>query len=163
MINFKLGKEYEQNLKEIKKSYFYAIRHDLEENKKKYLENNLKLIDIRKLGDIIEKIFEAEKFKDLIDKKVKEFIDKMKFESHTSYFNILVIGSTGVGKSTLINSVLKLDENSPNCAKVGKGEPVTLGEPSPYTSDKVKGLKLWDSQGIDKSNYGIEKVSFYVC
>ena len=156
--NFKLGKEYEQNLKEIKKSYFYTIRHDLEENKKKYLENNLKLIDIRKLGDIIEKIFAAEKFKDLIDKKVKEFIDKMKFESHTSYFNILVIGSTGVGKSTLINSVLKLDENSPNCAKVGKGEPVTLGEPSPYTSDKVKGLKLWDSQGIDKSNYGIEKL-----
>ena len=40
---------------------------------------------------------------------------------------------------------------------------MTLGEPSPYTSDKVKGLKLWDSQGIDKSNYGIEKVSFYVC
>ena len=82
----------------------------------------------------------------------------MKFESHTSYFNILVIGSTGVGKSTLINEVLKLDENSENSAKTGMGEPITLGEPHPYISDKVKGLRLWDSQGIDKSGYNINQL-----
>ena len=38
------------------------------------------------------------------------------------------------------------------------GEPITLGEPKPYISDKVKGLKLWDSQGIDKSGYNIDQL-----
>jgi len=156
--NFKLGKEYEQNLKEIKKNYFYSIRNDLQTKKEEYIKENLADYDIRKLEEVIKKVFKEEKFSDLINLRVKEFIDQMKFESHTSYFNILVIGSTGVGKSTLINEVLKLDENSENSAKTGMGEPITLGEPKPYISDKVKGLKLWDSQGIDKSGYNIDQL-----
>lgn len=153
--NFKLSKEYEQNLQEIKKNYFSSIKHDLIENKKKYIEDNLADYDTRPLEQVIKKLFSEEKISEIINKRVKHFIDQMKFESHTSYFNILLLGSTGVGKSTLINCVLKLDKNSKNYAKCGKGEPVTLGEPHPYTSEKVKGLKLWDSQGIDKSSYDI--------
>ncbi len=156
--NFKLGKEYGQNLKEIKKNYFYSIRNDLQTKKEEYIKENLADYDIRKLEVVINKVFKEEKFSDLINLRVKEFIDQMKFESHTSYFNILVIGSTGVGKSTLINEVLKLDENSENSAKTGMGEPITLGEPHPYISDKVKGLRLWDSQGIDKSGYNINQL-----
>ena len=156
--NFKLGKEYEQNLKEIKKNYFYSIRNDLQTKKEEYIKENLADYDIRKLEEVIKKVFKEEKFSDLINLRVKEFIDQMKFESHTSYFNILVIGSTGVGKSTLINEVLKLDENSENSAKTGMGEPITIGEPHPYISDKVKGLRLWDSQGIDKSGYNINQL-----
>ena len=156
--NFKLGKEYEQNLKEIKKNYFYSIRNDLQTKKEEYIKENLADYDIRKLEEVIKKVFKEEKFSDLINLRVKEFIDQMKFESHTSYFNILVIGSTGVGKSTLINEVLKLDENSENSAKTGMGEPITLGEPHPYISEKVKGLRLWDSQGIDKSGYNINQL-----
>ena len=156
--NFKLGKEYEQNLKEIKKNYFYSIRNDLQTKKEEYIKENLADYDIRKLEEVIKKVFKEEKFSDLINLRVKEFIDQMKIESHTSYFNILVIGSTGVGKSTLINEVLKLDENSENSAKTGMGEPITLGEPHPYISDKVKGLRLWDSQGIDKSGYNINQL-----
>ena len=110
------------------------------------------------MQELVQNVFKDEKFSELIQAKVKEFIDKMNFETHTSHFNILVLGSTGVGKSTLINSVLKLDEKSPNAAKVGKGKPVTLGEPRSYISDKVKGLKLWDTQGIDKSGYDITKL-----
>ena len=33
-----------------------------------------------------------------------------------------------------------------------------MGEPKGYTSDKVKGLRLWDSQGVDKEKYDIPKV-----
>ena len=156
--NFKLGKEYEKNLKEIKKNYFYSIRNDLQNKKEEYIKENLADYDIRKLQELVQNVFKDEKFSELIQAKVKEFIDKMNFETHTSHFNILVLGSTGVGKSTLINSVLKLDEKSPNAAKVGKGKPVTLGEPRSYISDKVKGLKLWDTQGIDKSGYDITKL-----
>ena len=156
--NFKLSKEFEQNLKEIKKNYFYSIKNDLQTKKEEYIKENLADYDIRKLEEVIKKVFKEEKFSDLINLRVKEFIDQMKFESHTSYFNILVIGSTGVGKSTLINEVLKLDEKSENSAKTGMGEPITLGEPHPYISDKVKGLRLWDSQGIDKSGYNINQL-----
>ena len=156
--NFKLGKEYEKNLEEIKRNYFNSIKNDLKTNKKDHLNKILKNFNEEKLVEVIQKIFEEEKFSNLIGEKVKEFIDKMKFESHTSYFNILLLGSSGVGKSTLINSILNLDENSPNAAKVGKGQPVTLGSPKAYISDKVKGLKLWDTQGIDKSGFDIEKL-----
>ena len=153
--NFKLGKELDKNLKEIKKSYFHSIKEDLKNKKDIYIKENLADFDPRKLEKAIKEVFKEEKMYGLTEIKVKEFIDQMKFETHTSYFNILVIGSTGVGKSTLINSVLKLEENSENYAKTGYGEPVTLGEPKFYISEKVKGLKLWDSQGIDKSGYNI--------
>ena len=153
--NFKLGKELDKNLKEIKKSYFHSIKEDLKNKKDIYIKENLADFDPRKLEKAIKEVFKEEKMYGLTEIKVKEFIDQMKFETHTSYFNILVIGSTGVGKSTLINSVLKLEENSENYAKTGYGPPITLGEPKFYISEKVKGLKLWDSQGIDKSGYNI--------
>ena len=156
--NFKLGKELDKNLKEIKKNYFHSIKKDLQEKKDIYIKENLADYDTRKLEKVINEVFKEEKMSDLIEVRVKEFINQMKFETHTSYFNILVIGSTGVGKSTLINSVLKLDENSENYAKTGIGQPITLGEPKFYISEKVKGLKLWDSQGIDKSGYNIKEL-----
>jgi len=33
-----------------------------------------------------------------------------------------------------------------------------MGPPVGYVSDTVKGLRLWDSQGIDKEKYNIPKV-----
>ena len=156
--NFTLGKEYEKNLKEIRNKYLYSIREDLKTNKDKYLKEELDQYDKRKFQEVLQKIYNDENFSSLISFRVKENINKMNFKTHTSHLNILLIGPTGVGKSTLINSVLKLDKNSPKYAKTDKGRPVTLGEPSPYTSEKVKGIRLWDSQGIDKSNYGIEKL-----
>jgi GTPase SAR1 family protein len=156
--NFTLGKEYEKNLKEIRTQYLYSIREDLKANKDKYLSEELRQYDTRKFEEVLKKIYKDENFSDLISNKVKENINIMNFETHTSLFNILLIGPTGVGKSTLINSVLQMDKKSKNSAKTGKGVPITLGEPHPYTNEKVKGIKLWDSQGIDKSNYGIKQL-----
>ena len=156
--NFSLGKEYEKNLKEIRTQYLYSIREDLKANKDKYLTEELGQYDTRKFEEVLQKIYKDEHFSDLISNRVKENINTMNFETHTSLFNILLIGPTGVGKSTLINSVLQLDKNSKNRAKTGKGVPITLGEPHPYTSEKVEGIRLWDSQGIDKSNYGIKQL-----
>ena len=156
--NFTLGKEYEKNLKEIRTQYLYSIREDLKANKDKYLSEELRQYDTRKFEEVLKKIYKDENFSDLISNKVKENIKIMNFETHTSLFNILLIGPTGVGKSTLINSVLQMDKKSKNSAKTGKGVPITLGEPHPYTNEKVKGIRLWDSQGIDKSNYGIKQL-----
>ena len=156
--NFTLGKEYEKNLKEIRTQYLYSIREDLKANKDKYLSEELGQYDTRKFEEVLKKIYKDENFSDLISNRVKENINTMNFETHTSLFNILLIGPTGVGKSTLINSVLQMDKKSKNSAKTGKGVPITLGEPHPYSNEKVRGIRLWDSQGIDKSNYGIKQL-----
>ena len=156
--NFTLGKEYEKNLKEIRTQYLYSIREDLKANKDKYLSEELGQYDTRKFEEVLKKIYKDESFSDLISNRVKENINTMNFETHTSLFNILLIGPTGVGKSTLINSVLQMDKKSKNSAKTGKGVPITLGEPHPYSNEKVRGIRLWDSQGIDKSNYGIKQL-----
>ena len=156
--NFTLGKEYEKNLKEIRTQYLYSIREDLKANKDKYLSEELGQYDTRKFKEVLKNIYKDENFSDLISNRVKENINIMNFETHTSLFNILLIGPTGVGKSTLINSVLQMDKKSKNRAKTGKGVPITLGEPHPYSNEKVKGIRLWDSQGIDKSNYGIKQL-----
>ena len=156
--NFSLGKEYKKNLEDIRSRYLLSIREDLKSNKDKYLDEELGQYDIRKFEEVLKKIYNDENFSSLISFRVKDNINKMDFDAHTSHFNILLIGHTGVGKSTLINSILQLNKNSPHYAKTGYGRPVTLGEPSPYESEKVKGIRLWDSQGIDKSNYGMKEL-----
>ena len=154
--NFSLTKEYEKNIKEIRNQYLYLIREDLKNNKDDYLKEELEKFNLEQFNEVIEKIYIDENFSSLITERVKNNINNMKFESHTSNFNILLIGPTGVGKSTLINSILKLDEN--NKAKTANGKPVTLGEPHPYISEKIPGIRLYDSRGIDKSGYNIENL-----
>ncbi|GAA8965707.1 GTP-binding protein [Helicobacter pylori] len=60
--------------------------------------------------------------------------------------NIILMGSTGVGKSTLINAIFGKE-----LAQSGTGTPIT-SRLTKYKSDK-KGLVLWDTQGIEAKNY----------
>lgn len=74
------------------------------------------------------------------------------------HFNIVLLGREGVGKSTLLNSVLKL--NGEHMAKTGEGGSVTL-EIKRYSNldPKMDFLRLYDTQGIGiKEENSIEKV-----
>ena len=100
----------------------------------------------------------AEKFMDLCNKFMNNFKSEtykiiiefdVKENNQIEHINFIVIGKTGVGKSTFINEALRLDENKR--AEVGKGEPITH-ESSLYSSDKLKMIRMWDTQGLDYNN-----------
>ena len=62
------------------------------------------------------------------------------------HINFIVIGKSGVGKSTFINESLLLPEGKR--AKEDIGESVT-DKSSVYESDKLKMVRMWDTQGLD--------------
>ena len=69
---------------------------------------------------------------------------------------ILLIGKTGVGKSTMINAIFDYD-----LAVTGIGKPITMYEkPKKYEHYSHEDLELFDTRGIELDpNYGIEKTS----
>ena len=90
---------------------------------------------------------------------MKEFIDdkitnskEENMKTNISSFNIIILGNTGVGKSTLLNTVLK-----EKLAKTDLCDVCTMGVPKPYESEKAKGIRIWDSRGIENGKYNLEK------
>ncbi|WRF80138.1 50S ribosome-binding GTPase [Helicobacter pylori] len=60
--------------------------------------------------------------------------------------NVLLMGATGVGKSSLINALFGKE-----IAKAGVGKPIT--QHIEKYIDEQKGLILWDTQGIEAADY----------
>lgn len=90
--------------------------------------------------DFLGDAFDFEKGELNHDKAIKKaFADK-------AFVNILLIGATGVGKSSLINAVFGDD-----VAKVGEGKPVT--QHLQKFEIIQKGLTLWDTKGIEAADY----------
>ena len=119
-----------KNEKEIQKNNELESLNEFEENSPKilseYLENSkhsifdkllnliVKYIDSQKIferikKELIPKLIENEDFlyglKQYMDKKVNSL--KENAGLNINHFNILIMGPTGVGKSTLINVILK--------------------------------------------------------
>ena len=109
------------------------------------------------LQSSIKSIFNEMNISNSIKQEIESNINTSEFSEKLNHFNILILGRAGIGKTTLINSILEF-EGTPNELLTGEGTSKTMGEPKGYTSEKVKGLRLWDSQGIDKEKYNIPKV-----
>ena len=143
-------KNYENNkLNEILNNFQNSLKNE-------FCSNRASLLD-----DLIKKEIKII-FKDLddcINKKTQEVytsnLQNIKNELNNKN-RILLIGRSGVGKSTLINSIFDYD-----IAETGIGRPITMYEkPKKYEYFSREELELFDTRGIELDpNYGIEKTS----
>ena len=74
---------------------------------------------------------------DNLKNDIKEIISKK--PSVVNHLNILLLGPSGVGKSTLINAIYKKE-----ICKIGKGKPCTQGEPKYYISNNPEGSEQFN-------------------
>jgi len=121
-----------------------VISEEIGKKLKQLIYENITMENINE--DLIIKIVKQEKFpknvKDLLEERITNFNNE-NMNINISSFNIIIIGNTGVGKSTLLNKVLKEKK-----AKTDFGDVCTMGPPKPYESENAKGIRIWDSRGI---------------
>ena len=105
--------------------------------------------------NIAPKIIDSENGYQVYQKKVNNLIsiltqEKKRFQ--IKYLTIMVLGKSGVGKSSLINRILNIN------APTGEGKFVTK-ETTPYVSNAMPFLRLVDTRGIEiAQQYGIQKM-----
>lgn len=130
-------------------------------NIKALIENTYtKFLNNLRYKDFQDNIFNILHFEEMylsIKKKIEENIKTIcKNITKTKHFNIVLLGREGIGKSTLLNTVLKL--NKENEAKTGVGDSVTL-EIKKYSNPKMDFLRIYDTQGIGiKEDNKVEKI-----
>ena len=82
----------------------------------------------------------------------------LKVKIHSIHKNILLIGNSGIGKSTLLNKFLKINE-----AETGIGKGITKDFKS-YISSQENEIRLYDSKGFNKDSYeeSIKNVKHFI-
>lgn len=101
---------------------------------------------------IIEEIINNLDLKKILDEKTKTFLNEavaLEVNPDMNHLNILLLGPTGSGKSTLINVLLELEGK--DCAEVGDDNNPKTMDFKAYTSKKKKYIRCFDSRGVEKS------------
>ena len=123
-----------------------------------YFNNYIKNSYIKKAKDLIEKdteyilkeIHNNDSKGD--DSALKEQIRKEIIDMN--FINIILIGGTGVGKSTLINEFLQLKDNKAKEGETADPQKIEEGWPKKYpvfqSDTDIKGINLYDTEGIEK-------------
>ena len=153
----KLKEDFIKRVEDLKNEKIEKIKKKLKAEEKTFCLEEISKFDEngKKIRVLILDLFKAEKIISLTNKILKNFINESKKEVKTvEHLNIVVVGPSGVGKSTLINAVL----NSENLTPEGFGKPVSQ-ETNFFTSEKVPFFRLADSKGIEKNTEcGVEVV-----
>ena len=151
---FRDAKKYiiDENFEKIKEKFY--------EDKENFCLNQIKKFDLNEIEKLVKCFEKTEDINIILQERIKKFAqDYLEGKGSTTikHLNIVLVGPSGVGKSTLINSVLELDQA--HSAKEGEAEPCTMGTPLYYESMKVNFIRVADSRGIEKSReYGVEQV-----
>ena len=107
------------------------------------------------LDNIIDKITSIENSENIFISRLNESMEKLSIKMghlEVKHLNILLVGPSGVGKSFLINTILK-----ENVAETQLTKPSTKSF-NIYESIHNPNLRLIDSRGIEKGNYNVDAV-----
>ena len=174
--NNKLQKKQEENDKKEKERYQKRIEAEKAIKEDIQKVDQTKIIELEKkinqfvIKTFIQELDKQEKLKNWITKYMENFTNEFmsycqnfnnSFKEHSQkiiqeynsnkniiieHINYIVIGKTGVGKSTFINSSLLLDKDEK--AKEGYGQSITQ-KSTLYNSKKLTMVRMWDTQGLD--------------
>ena len=111
--------DFNSRKQELIASFSTQLAYDLQKNlESDFCEekmNEQKENDLNsKLNEYIDKIVDNENGENLVSLRIDNSLEKLSkqmSELEVKHLNILLLGPSGVGKSTLINSILKLDED----------------------------------------------------
>jgi GTPase SAR1 family protein len=108
--------------------------------------NNINISD--DLEELFYNLYKNENIKDIYLKEILNSIKNFAFNNQIKCYNIQIIGNSGVGKSTLINALLREEVAKTTIGSVG-----TL-ETKEYTSRKFPFIKFIDTRGteLDSAN-----------
>ena len=151
----KKKEEFLKKVEDLKIDKVEKIKKKLKSEEKEFCLEEISKFDTNKITTLIMALFKAEKILPFTIKALKSLLKDSKKEVKTvEHLNIVVVGPSGVGKSTLINAVL----NSDNLTPEGFGQPVSQ-ETNFFTSENVPFFRLADSKGIEKNaECGVEVV-----
>ena len=158
IYNFKIAfEESKKNIEKINleksKEYItkfiinkYVKEFDNEEGKKNVFTNSL----IKTMKNFNEKyMVYCSKFINSFKTSAQKIVNEFNIKDNKiliEHINFIVIGKAGVGKSVFINESLLLSKGKK--AEEGIGQSVTK-KSSVYESDKLKMVRMWDTQGLD--------------
>ena len=151
-----LAEKLEANKKELEKKFINFVDQKIITDNS-FQEEVLTKYNTELLLSTIKSLFQELNIPNSINKELEHNLTTNEFSQKLNHFNILILGRAGIGKTTLINSILQF-EGTDKELLTGEGTSKTIGPPIGYVSDSVNGLRLWDSQGIDKEKYNIPKV-----
>ena len=105
------------------------------------------------IEELFRELFESENIKKIFLNIILGKIKTFKYSKKIDSYNIQIIGKTGVGKSTLINTLLRTDLAETSFGRVG------THETKEYTCKKFPFIKFIDTRGTELSdNNNIYKV-----
>ena len=153
--------DYNSRKQELISSFSSSLAYDFKNNlDSNFCEEKIKVENENELNtelnEYIEELFNNENEDNLFYSRINNSLEKLSkkmSELEVKHLNILLLGPSGVGKSTLINSILKLNENKGALTDITKPTTKTF---KTFESNKISNIRLIDSRGIEKGDYNID-------